>query len=267
MRDITLNNGVRMPLLGFGTYLLQDGWACEQAVLQALASGYRLLDTAAAYANEESVGRAIKKSQVNRADLFVTTKLVPAARGYAQAKRACDTSLQKLGLDYLDLYLIHLPQGDITACWTALEDLYEAGKIRAIGVSNFTLPQLQQLLGQGRVVPAVNQVETHPFSQKTAMQQALHAQGIQMEAWAPFAQGKNKLFANGMLQVLASNYQKSVAQVVLRWLIQREVVVIPKSATRDRIQENIDVFDFELSAEDMTAIKALDTGSGLIYRV
>jgi diketogulonate reductase-like aldo/keto reductase len=267
MRDITLNNGIKMPLLGFGTYLLRDGLACEQAVRQALASGYRLLDTAAAYGNEESVGRAINKSQVNRADLFVTTKLVPAAGGYAHAKRACDTSLQKLGLDYLDLYLIHLPQGDITACWTALEDLYEAGKIRAIGVSNFTLPQLQQLHGQSRVVPAVNQVETHPFSQKIAMQQALHAQGIQLASWAPFAQGKNGLFTNELLQALASTYRKSVAQVVLRWLMQREVVVIPKSATKQRIQENFDVFDFELSAEEMSAIKALDKGRGLIYQV
>ncbi len=267
MRDITLHNGVKMPLLGFGTYLLQDGLACEQAVRQALASGYRLLDTAAAYGNEESVGRAINKSQVSRADLFVTTKLVPAARGYAHAKRACDASLQKLGLDYLDLYLIHLPQGDVTSCWTALEELYEAGKIRAIGVSNFTLQQLQQLLGQGRVVPAVNQVETHPFSQKTDMQQALHAQGIQLESWAPFAQGKNGLFTNDLLQALASTYQKSVAQVVLRWLLQRDVVVIPKSATKERIQENFDVFDFELSAEEMSAIKALDRGKGLIYQV
>jgi diketogulonate reductase-like aldo/keto reductase len=267
MRDITLNTGVKVPLLGFGTYLLRDRLACEQAVLQALASGYRLLDTAAAYGNEESVGRAINKSQVNRADLFVTTKLVPAARGYAHAKRACEVSLQKLGLEYLELYLIHLPQGDVACCWAALEDLYEAGKVRAIGVSNFTLQQLQQLRAQARVLPAVNQVETHPFSQKSAMQQALHAQGIQLEAWAPFAQGKNGLFTNELLQALASNYHKSVAQVVLRWLIQREVVVIPKSATKERIQENFDVFDFELSAEDMTAIKALDEGSGLIYSV
>jgi 2,5-diketo-D-gluconate reductase A len=267
MLYINLNNGIKMPLLGFGTYLLRDGLECEQAVLQALTRGYRLLDTAAAYANEESVGRAIKKSQINRANLFVTTKFVPAAYGYEQAKRACETSLQKLGLDYLDLYLIHLPRGDVTSCWTALEELYEAGKARAIGVSNFTLNQLQPLLAQGRGIPAVNQVETHPFSQKIAIQQVLHAQGIQLESWAPFAQGRNKLFTNDVLQVLASNYQKSVAQVVLRWLIQREVVVIPKSATKEQIQENFDVFDFESSAEDMITIQSLDKGSGLIYQV
>lgn len=265
--EITLNNGLKMPLLGFGTYLLRDGSTCEQAVLTALTTGYRLLDTAAAYGNEESVGSAIRKSGINRAEIFVTTKFLPAALGCENAKRACEASLQKLGLDYLDLYLIHLPQGDVPASWTALEELYKEGKVRAIGVSNFTLPQIHDLRTQGRILPAVNQVETHPFSQKTDMQQALKSQGIQLESWAPFAQGKNQLFTNDLLIALARKYKKSVAQVVLRWLIQKEIVVIPKSVNRERIKENFQVFDFELSSVDMTTIKSLDTGSGLIYHV
>ncbi|AMR25496.1 2,5-diketo-D-gluconic acid reductase (plasmid) [Hymenobacter psoromatis] len=267
MMNITLNNGIKMPLLGFGTYLLRDGLACEQAVLHALTSGYRLLDTAAAYANEESVGRAIKKSSIKREEIFVTTKFLPADIGYEKAKHACEASLKKLGLDYVDLYLIHIPQGDVNSSWTAMEELYKEGKVRAIGVSNFTMHQLHDLLKQHGVVPAVNQVETHPFSQKTEMQEALKSQGVQLESWAPFAQGKNNLFTNDLLKALSSKYNKSIAQVVLRWLIQREVVVIPKSANRKRIDENFNVFDFELSSDDMTTIKSLDKGSGLIYHV
>ncbi|WP_460939341.1 aldo/keto reductase [Spirosoma humi] len=264
--NVTLNNGIKMPLLGFGTYLL-TGSACEQAVLHALTTGYRLIDTAAAYHNEESVGRAIKKSRVRREEIFVTTKFLPAAPGYEQAKRAFDASLKKLGLDYIDLYLIHLPQGDVHASWTAMEEFYKEGKVRAIGVSNFNMDQVQDLLKPHRVVPAINQVETHPFSQKTDMQQALNDQGIRLESWAPFAQGKANLFTNERLKVLSGNYNKSVAQVVLRWLIQREIVVIPKSANPKRIAENFNVFDFELSSDDMATIKSLDTGSGLIYPV
>lgn len=181
-----------MPLLGFGTYLL-TGSACEQAVLDALTTGYRLIDTAAAYHNEESVGRAIKKSNVKREEIFVTTKFLPVDAGYEQAKRTCEASLKKMGLDYIDLYLIHLPQGDVNSAWTAMEELYKEGKVRAIGVSNFNRDQIHDLLKQHRVVPAVNQVETHPFSQKTDMQKALRSEGIQLESWAPFAQGKNNL--------------------------------------------------------------------------
>ena len=256
-----------MPLLGFGTYLLRDGLACEQSVLHALHTGYRLIDTAAAYGNEESVGRAIQKSKVKREEIFVTTKFLPENPGYEKAKRACEASLKKLGLDYIDLYLIHLPQGDVNSAWTAMEELYKEGKVRAIGVSNFTMHQIQHLLKPHRVIPAVNQVETHPFSQKTQMQQALQSQGIQLEAWAPFAQGKNNFFTNELLKALSSNYKKSIAQVVLRWLIQREVVVIPKSANRNRINENFNVFDFELSSGDITTIQSLDQGRGLIYHV
>lgn len=256
-----------MPLLGFGTYLLRDGSACEQSVLQALNTGYRLIDTAAAYHNEDSVGRAIKKSNVNREQIFVTTKFLPENPGYEKAKRSLEASLKKLGLDYIDLYLIHLPQDDVNSSWTAMEELYEEGKVRAIGVSNFNTDQIQNLLQQHRVIPAVNQVETHPFSQKTEMQKALKTHGIQLESWAPFAQGKNNLFTNNLLKALSGKYNKSVAQVVLRWLIQREVVVIPKSANTKRIDENFNVFDFELSLDDMAVIRSLDTGSGLIYHV
>jgi len=267
MENVILYNGVRMPLLGFGTYLLRDGLECEQAVLNALHTGYRLIDTAAVYNNEEAVGRAIKKSNVNRDEIFVTTKFLPADIGYEKAKQAFEVSLKKMGLDYIDLYLIHLPQGDIHSSWTALEELYSEGKVRAIGVSNFNMDQIQDLLKQHSVIPAVNQVETHPFSQKTAMQQALKSQGIQLQSWAPFAQGKNDLFNNQLLKAISGKHHKSIAQVVLRWLIQNEVVAIPKSANVKRINENFNVFDFELSADDMATIKSLDQDGGLIYSV
>lgn len=267
MESIVLNNGVKMPLLGFGTYLLRDGVECEQSVLNALNTGYRLIDTAAVYYNEESVGRAIKKSNVKRDEIFVTTKFLPANIGYEKAKRDFEASLKKMGLDYIDLYLIHLPQGDLNSSWTVMEELYREGKVRAIGVSNFDMNQIQDLIEQHTVIPAVNQVETHPFSQKTAMQQALKYQGIQLESWAPFAQGKHNLFNNEFLKVLSGKYNKSIAQVVLRWLIQKEVVAIPKSANVKRINENFNVFDFELSADDMATIQSLDKGSGLIYSI
>ena len=267
MENVLLNNGVKMPLLGFGTYLLRDGFECEQSVLNALNIGYRLIDTAAAYNNEDSVGRSIKKSNIKREEIFVTTKFLPAHIGYEKTKRAFEASLKKLGLDYIDLYLIHLPQGDVHSSWAAMEELYKEGKVRAIGVSNFNMDQIQDLLKRHSVIPAVNQVETHPFSQKTEMQKALKSQGIQLESWAPFAQGKNNLFNNELLKARSSKYNKSIAQVVLRWLIQKEVVVIPKSANVKRMNENFNVFDFELSADDLTAIKSLDQGSGLIYSV
>ena len=254
-----------MPLLGFGTYLLRDGLECEQCVLSALRFGYRLIDTAAAYHNEKSVGRAIKKSNVKREDIFVTTKFLPTDRGYETTMLAFEASLKNLGLDYIDLYLIHIPQGDVSSSWKAMEELYKEGKVRAIGVSNFDMHQIQDLLTQHRVKPTVNQVETHPFSQKTEMQKALKSQGIQLESWAPFAQGKNNLFNNELLKTLADKYHKSIAQVVLRWLTQKEVVVIPKSANTKRINENFNVFDFELSSDEMAMIKSLDKGGGIIY--
>jgi 2,5-diketo-D-gluconate reductase A len=267
MENVILNNAVKMPLLGFGTYLIRDGSECEQSVLNALNVGYRLIDTAAVYNNEESVGRAIKNSDVKREEIFVTTKFLPADVGYEKTKRACESSLKKLGLDYIDLYLIHLPQRDVHSSWAAMEELYKEGKVRAIGVSNFNMDQIQDLLKQHSVEPAVNQVETHPFSQKTEMQNTLRSQGIQLASWAPFAQGKNNLFNNELLKDLSSKHNKSIAQVVLRWLIQREVVAIPKSANVKRMKENFNVFDFRLSADDLTAIKSLDQGSGLIYSI
>lgn len=267
MENVILNNGVKMPMLGFGTYLLRDGFECEQSVLNALNIGYRLIDTAAAYHNEESVGRAIKKSNVKREEIFVTTKFLPADIGDEKAKRAFEVSLKKMGLDYIDLYLIHLPQGDVNSSWTAMEELYREGKVRAVGVSNFNTDQIQDLQKQHSVIPVVNQVETHPFSQKTEMQKALKSQGIHLQSWAPFAQGQNNIFNNELLKVLSRKYNKSTAQVVLRWLIQKEIVVIPKSANVKRINENFNVFDFELSADDMAIIKTLDQGSGLIYSV
>ncbi|MET1055341.1 MAG: aldo/keto reductase [Pedobacter sp.] len=267
MENVILNNGVKMPLLGFGTYLLQEGFECEQAVLNALNIGYRLIDTAAVYNNEDSVGKAIKKSNVRREEIFVTTKFIPANVGYEKTKHACEASLKKMGLDYIDLFLIHLPQGDVDSSWNAMEELYKEGKVRAIGVSNFNMNQISDLVKQHNVVPAINQVETHPFSQKTEMQNGLNSKGIQLESWAPFAQGRNNLFHQELLVALSCKYNKSVAQVVLRWLIQKEVVVIPKSANRNRINENFTVFDFELSADDLASIKSLDRGSGLIYSV
>jgi 2,5-diketo-D-gluconate reductase A len=267
MENVILNNGVKMPLLGFATYLLGDGFECEQSVLNASNTGYRLIDTAAVYNNEGSVGIAIKKSNVKREEIFVTTKFLPADVGYEKTKCAFEASLKKLGLDYIDLYLIHLSQGDVNSSWKAMEELYKEGKVRAIGVSNFNMNQISELVKQHNVVPAVNQVETHPFSQKPEMQNALKSQGIQLESWAPFAQGKNHLFNNELLKALSSKYNKSVAQVVLRWLIQKGVVSIPKSTNVKRMNENFNVFDFELSAADMATIKSLDKGSGLIYSV
>jgi 2,5-diketo-D-gluconate reductase A len=267
MENVILNNGVMMPLLGFGTYLLRDGFECEESVLNALNIGYRLLDTAAVYNNEDSIGKAIRKSNVRREEIFVTTKFVPANAGYEKTKHACEASLKKMGLGYIDLFLIHLPQGDVNSCWKAMEGLYKEGKVRAIGVSNFNMNQISDLVKQHAVVPAINQVETHPFSQKTEMQNVLKSQGIQLESWAPFAQGRKNLFNQELLVSLSSKYNKSVAQVVLRWLIQREVVAIPKSSSKERIIENFNVFDFELSADDMATIKSLDKGSGLIYSI
>lgn len=267
MENVILNNGIKMPLLGFGTYLLRDGFEFEQSVLNALNIGYRLIDTATVYNNEDSVGRAIKKSNVNREEIFLTTKFLPADIGYEGTKRAFEASLKKLGLDYIDLYLIHLPQGDVHSSWAAMEELYKEGKVRAIGVSNFNMDQIQGLLKRHSVVPAVNQVETHPFSQKTEMQNVLKSQGIQMESWAPFAQGKNNLFNHELLKGLSVRYNRSIAQVVLRWLIQKGVVAIPKSTNVNRMNENFNVFDFELSGDDMETIKSLDKGRGLIYNV
>jgi 2,5-diketo-D-gluconate reductase A len=268
MKTVKLNNGVEMPILGFGVYQVPDLVECEQSVSEAIKAGYRLIDTAAIYMNEEAVGKAIKKSDVPREELFITTKLWIQDAGYESAKKAFEKSLTKLGLDYLDLYLIHQPFGDIYGSWRAMEELYQEGKIRAIGVSNFHPDRLMDLIVHNKVVPAVNQIETHPFHQQIETQSFFQENGVQIESWGPFAEGKNDLFKNNTLKEIGADYNKSIAQVVLRWLIQRDIVAIPKSVRKERIEENFNVFDFELSSEDMNTISTLDqkTSSFLDHR-
>ena len=258
MEHRILNNGVEMPVLGFGVYQVEET-VCEQCVCDAIAAGYRSIDTASAYLNERAVGRAIRRSGVPREELFITTKLWVQDAGYESTKRALAKSLERLQLDYLDLYLIHQPFGDVYGSWRAMEELYREGAVRASGVSNFQPDRRVDLILHNEVVPAVNQVETHPFCQQTEAAAVMASEGVQIESWAPFAEGRNNLFGNGTLVSLAAKYRKSVAQVVLRWLIQRGVVVIPKSVRPERMAENIDVFDFHLAPEDMDLIATLDT--------
>ncbi len=259
MQNVVLNNGVEMPILGFGVYQIADTEECERSVYEAIRAGYRLIDTAAAYQNEEAVGKAIEKSGVPREEIFVTTKLWIQDAGCESTKKAFERSLKRLQLDYLDLYLIHQPYGDVYGSWRAMEELYREGRIRAIGVSNFQPDRLMDLMVHNEVVPAVNQIETHPFNQQIETQKFLQENNVQIESWGPFAEGKNNIFENELLRSIASKYQKTVAQVILRWLTQRGVVVIPKSVRKQRIVENFNIFDFELSPEDMNAIISLDT--------
>ncbi len=247
-----------MPILGFGVYQVTNAEVCERSVYEALRTGYRLIDTAAAYLNEDAVGKAIKRSGVTRDELFVTTKLWIQDAGYESAKAAFEKSLRRLQLDYLDLYLIHQPFGDIYGSWRAMEELYREGRIRAIGVSNFQPDRVMDLIMHNKVIPAVDQIETHPFCQQIETQKFLKENNVQIESWGPFAEGKNNIFKNELLLSLAKKHGKTVAQVILRWLIQREVVVIPKSVHKERIVENFNVFDFELSREDMDVIATLD---------
>lgn len=259
MQTVKLNNGVEMPILGYGVFQIPDHKECERCVLNALDTGYRLIDTAAAYLNEEAVGAAIKKSGVSREEIFVTTKLWIQDAGFESAKQAFERSMARLGLDYLDLYLIHLPYSDVYGSWRAMEALYKAGRIRAIGVSNFHPDRLMDFIIHNEIVPAVNQVETHPFYQQTEAHRFMQAHKVQIESWGPFAEGKNNIFENETLRSVGEKYNKSVAQVILRWLVQRDVVVIPKTVHKTRMVENFSVFDFVLSAEDMDEILALDT--------
>jgi diketogulonate reductase-like aldo/keto reductase len=263
MQTVTLNNGVKMPIIGFGVYQVPDAEECEDSVYEALMAGYRLIDTASGYLNEEAVGRAIKRSGIPREELFITTKLWVQDADYKRAKLAFSKSLKKLQLDYLDLYLIHQPFGDYYGAWRAMEDLYREGKIKAIGVSNFLPDRLMDLIMHNEIVPAVNQVETHPFYQQTENGAFMKEQGVQHQSWAPFAEGRGNLFGNEVLTSIASKHNKSVAQVVLRWLVQHEVVVIPKSVKKERIVENFNIFDFELSADDIEQISTLDTRESL----
>jgi len=263
-RLITLNNGVQMPILGFGVFQI-PAEETEQVVIDALDTGYRLLDTAAAYGNEEAVGRAIAKSGIPRAELFITTKLWVQDTGEENTRRAFDVSLQRLGLDYLDLYLIHQPFGDVYGSWRAMQSLLREGRVRAIGVANFYPDRMVDLIEHNDVTPAVNQIETHPYFQRTTDQALMVERGVQIQSWGPFAEGRNNLFSDPVLTEIGAGYGKSVAQVVLRWLIQRGVVVIPKSVRPDRMAQNIDVFDFELTDDQMARIATMDTGKSLFF--
>lgn len=260
MEYVTLNNGIKMPLEGFGVFQVPDPAQCKQAVLDAINSGYRLIDTAAAYMNEEAVGAAIKESGVDRSELFITTKLWVQDADYESAKKAIETSLEKLGLDYLDLYLIHQPMGDYVGAYRAMEEAYKEGKLRAIGVCNFYPARLADLCETVDVIPAVNQVELHPFFQQEDALALMKEYGVRPEAWGPFAEGNHGIFTHPVLSSIGEKYGKSAAQVALRWNVQRGVVVIPKSVHKDRMEQNMNIWDFELSEEDMNEIAKLDLG-------
>lgn len=262
---VILNNGVEMPILGFGVFQIADHIECEKSVIDAIQTGYRLIDTAASYQNETAVGKAIKNSGIPREELFITTKLWVQDTGYEKTKMAFEKSLQRLNLDYLDLYLLHQPYGDIHGSWRALEELYREGKVRAIGVSNFQPDRIMDLIVFSEIKPAVNQIEAHPFHQQEESQLFLLENGIQMESWGPFAEGKNGLFTNDLLASIGEKHNKTIAQLVLRWLIQRGIVVIPKSVRKERIEENFKVFDFVLDDEDMKKIQVLDQGQSAFF--
>jgi len=265
MQSVRLNNGLQMPILGFGVFQVKDLAECERSVIDAIVTGYRLIDTAASYGNEEAVGKAIKRSGVTREDLFITTKLWIQSDGYNGTKRAFENSLKRLQLDYLDLYLMHQPLGDVYGEWRAMQDLYKEGRVKAIGVSNFQPDRLIDLIVHHEIVPAVNQIETHPFHQQIETQQFLQENNVQIESWGPFAEGKNNIFHNVLLASIGKKYNKSIAQVILRWLTQRGIIAIPKSVRKERMEENFNVFDFELSANDMETIKTLDTKESLFF--
>lgn len=265
MQTVKLNNNVEIPVLGFGVFQMTDLDECERSVVDAIETGYRLIDTAQSYMNEEAVGKAIKRSGVARKDLFITTKLWIQSNGYEGTKKAFEASLKKLQLDYLDLYLIHQPFGDVYGEWRAMEELYKEGKVRAIGVSNFQPDRLIDLIIHNEIVPAVNQVETHPFHQQYDAQQFMKDNNVQIESWGPFAEGKNDIFKNELLRSIGDKYGKSIAQVILRWLTQRGIVAIPKSVRKERMAENLNSLDFELTAEEMDKIKTLDTNASSFF--
>ncbi|MCM1336027.1 MAG: aldo/keto reductase [Bacteroides sp.] len=260
MEFVTLNNGVKMPLEGFGVFQVPDPAVCEQAVLDAVSCGYRLIDTAAAYMNEEAVGAAVAKCGVPREELFITTKLWVQDASYDGAKKAIETSLKKLGLDYIDLYLIHQPMGDYIGAYRAMEEAYKAGTLKAIGVCNFYPHVLSDLCETVDVIPAVNQVELHPFFQQEIALKTMKEYGVTPEAWGPFAEGRNGIFTHPVLTEIGAKYNKSAAQVALRWNVQRGVVVIPKSVHKERMEQNFNIWDFTLSDEDMQKIAAMDIG-------
>jgi len=258
MQTVKLNNDVEIPVLGFGVFQMTDLAECERSVVDAIQTGYRHIDTAASYQNEEAVGKGIKRSGVAREKLFVTTKLWIQRNGQADTKKAFERSLKRLQLDYLDLYLIHQPFGDVYGEWRAMEELYQQGKVRAIGVSNFQPDRMMDLMIHHQIPPAINQIEVNPFQQQIDAQKFLRENNVQIEAWAPFAEGRNNIFKNELLLSIAAKCRKSVAQVILRWVLQRDIVVLSKSVRKERMLENFSVLDFELSAEDMAAITTLD---------
>ncbi|MDY6926105.1 MAG: aldo/keto reductase [Pseudomonadota bacterium] len=265
MNTVTLNNGIEMPLLGYGVFQITDPNQCEKVVLEAIDAGYRHIDTAASYGNEVQVGNAINQSQLKRTELFITTKLWLQDASYDGALAQFERSLNRLQLDYIDLYLIHQPYGDVHGAWRAMEKLLAEGKVRAIGVSNFTPDRVADLMAFNNVVPAVNQIEVNPFNQQLHSDPWLTSRGIQVEAWAPFAEGRNNLFHHPVLRQLGNQYGKSIGQVILRWLVQRQIVALAKTVSVERMKENLAVFDFELSEKDMLAITALDTATSAFF--
>jgi diketogulonate reductase-like aldo/keto reductase len=265
MQTVKLNNGVEIPILGFGVFQIADPAECERSVVNAIEVGYTHIDTAASYMNEEAVGKGIKQSGVAREKLFVTTKLWIQNTGYENTLKAFDRSLKRLQLDTIDLYLIHQPFGDVYGEWRAMEELHGQGKIRAIGVSNFQPDRIMDLMIHNKIKPAVNQIEVNPFQQQIETQTFLQDNSVMVEAWAPFAEGKNNIFQNELLLSIAAKYKKSVAQVILRWVVQRGIIALAKSTRKERMIENINVFDFELSAEDMAAITTLDTKTSSFF--
>jgi len=265
MQTVKLNNGIEIPILGFGVFQIIDLTECERSVVEAIQTGYTHIDTAASYLNEEAVGRGIKRSGVSREELFITTKLWIQRNGYEGTIRAFERSLKRLQLDYINLYLIHQPFGDVYGEWRAMEELYQQGRVRAIGVSNFQPDRIMDLMIHNNITPAVNQLEVNPFNQQIEAQKFLQEHNVQVEAWAPFAEGRNGIFGNELLLSIAAKYHKSVAQVILRWLTQRGIVVLAKSTRKERMIENISVLDFELSTQDMTTITSLDTKTSSFF--
>ncbi len=265
MQRIKLNNNLEIPILGFGVFQIADPVECERSVVDAIEVGYRHIDTAASYMNEEAVGRGIQKSGVAREELFITTKLWIQSNGYENTLKAFDRSLSRLQLDYVDLYLIHQPFGDVYGEWRAMEELYQQGRIKAIGVSNFQPDRIMDLIVHNKITPVVNQIEVNPFHQQIETQKFLQDNSVLTEAWAPFAEGRNNIFQNELLLSIAAKHDKSISQVILRWLVQRGVIALAKSIHKERILENINVFDFELSAEDMAAIATLDAKTSSFF--
>ncbi|RYE42021.1 MAG: aldo/keto reductase [Hyphomicrobiales bacterium] len=265
MQYVTLNNGLQMPILGFGVFQIPDPAECQRSVVDAIDAGYRLIDTAASYMNEEAVGEGLRQSSVAREDLFVTSKLWVQDAGYDKTRAAIDKSLRRLKLEYLDLYLIHQPYSDVHGSWRAMEEAYRAGKLRAIGLSNFQPDRVMDIIGFNELVPAVNQIEVNPFHQQAESVDFMQTNGLQAEAWAPFAEGRNNLFQNDILTAIGRKYGKSVGQVVLRWLVQRGVVALAKSVRKERMVENLDVFDFELDASDLASIATLETATSSFF--